>query len=80
MVGKLPDLKTARFRYIGPEPVCEVYGVVFKRGEAVDVNNQTYLGAHALKKLSGNRHFEEVTDDESGASAPGTKKRKGSAE
>jgi hypothetical protein len=40
------------YSYVGPEDEVEVFGLVFKKGQPVDVRD-----AHALGKLKNHAHF-----------------------
>jgi hypothetical protein len=46
-----------KFRYVGDKADMRVFGYDFSDGQTPDVTDE-----HAIKKLSGNSHFEEIED------------------
>lgn len=50
-----------KFRYVGEKEDMQVFGYDFSGGKITDVTDE-----NAIKKLSGNTHFESVEEDKGG--------------
>lgn len=69
-------MKTATATYHAPEgdnKVCEMGGVTFFDGQAVELNSDDH--GHLINKLPGNQHFEIEIGEDDGKAGSGSKSR-----